>query len=58
MEYIVLNGVALYCVEFIPIVNPQFPEGGEVLEYFWAVLYRFTLLLDYLVVLLGDYLSL
>ncbi len=58
MECVVFIGVALYCDDFVPIVEPQFLEGGETLEYSSGVLYWFALLPDQLVEFLSFYLSL
>jgi hypothetical protein len=43
-------GVMLYCDEFGPSVDPQFPQWGQVLEDFVRVLYGFALLADHSVV--------
>ncbi len=50
--------MVLYRDEVIPVVYPQFPYGGQVLEYFVGVLYGLALFSDLFVVFLSAYLFL
>ena len=44
MEGVVFVSVVLYGDEVCPIVEPLFPQWGQMLEDFIGVLYGFTLL--------------
>ncbi len=46
MECAFSRCMVLYDNEFIPVAYAEFLEGGEMLEEFMAILYRFTLLSD------------
>ena len=48
MEGVVFGSVVLYSDEVRPVVEPLFPQWGQVLEDFVGVLYGFALLSDQL----------